>query len=493
MKISLSNNITHGYKPQEFENLSELVSLLTSGKNYSCGIFKDGYRNNQNFEKTYTIGLDIDNGVNEAQMTIVEAKDLFKEHKHIIMPSKSHQKDKNGIVADRFRVILFLDKPIDNKEDYYATWYVLKNKYPAIDPQCKDPARFWYPSTTSVSQKDSGKTISVVKHVEKAPLETPNIPLSKGKLARTTMEFLTFGAQGMGWNQALTKATIDLREQGYDKPETITMLSKATGFLDEADHRCVDSIYNKEMRYEARDDGECFKYQTISEIYESTEVVEWFMDRMLMKGGLSIIGGDPKAGKSTIVRQLCKNILCGEEFLGRKSRQCKTVYYAMEEFIPMIKEQFQQVGLPKDADLIVHAGGMKNFDKRYEKLEEDVIKHGFEFVVIDTMGLFCEMDLNDYNSVNKELMKIREIARSTGCHIMLIHHINKGYMGKSGTLLGSQAIKGAFDTIILFNKHGKDRLITTEGRGINPFWNRKLEFDWNTQTYTLGELTEEDF
>jgi len=492
MKISVSSHSTFYYKEKQFTKFSELIELVTSKKNYSCGVFTDGHRNLKNFEKAYTIGLDIDNGENETQMSLVEATELFKDHKHIIMTSKSHGIEKHGKVADRFRVLLFLETPITDQKNFYATWQSLKDKYDAIDGQCKDPSRFWYPSKEVVSKNENGSLIKTVKYVEPEKKEVKEVA-TKGKLARHTLDFITFGAPDGLWNGALSKAAIDIREQGYDKEETIALLSKPTGYLDESDLRVVDSVYNKELRYEARDDGSCFNLQTIDEIYESKEVVEWFMDRMLMKGGFSIIGGDPKAGKSTIIRQLCKHVINGEDFFGRSTQKANVLYLALEEFVPLIKEQFAQVGIKKGDPLLIHAGGFKNFEKRYENLEKVVLEHKLDFVVVDTMALFCNIgDLNDYNSVNKELVKLREIARRTGAHVMVIHHINKGYMGKAGSLLGSQAIKGAFDTIIKLTKRGRERSITTEGRGLVNYWDHPLEFDWDTQSYTLGEKRDDD-
>jgi putative DNA primase/helicase len=124
----------------DVSSLDELAKLATL-KHYSLGTFKNGHRNNENFIQAEAIGLDFDEG-----MTIDEAKVAFSSYKHAILPSKSHRKDKNGLVADRFRVFLFLSKPITDIETYYATWHSIADKFPAADRSCKDPARQYYKS-----------------------------------------------------------------------------------------------------------------------------------------------------------------------------------------------------------------------------------------------------------------------------------------------------------------------------------------------------------
>src|SRR5687767_274132 len=77
------------------EDLSDLILRYP----YSLGTFKDNYRKKENFIETRAIGLDFDAGV-----TLEEATEMFKDYMHIIAPTRSHRVEKNGVVADRFRV-----------------------------------------------------------------------------------------------------------------------------------------------------------------------------------------------------------------------------------------------------------------------------------------------------------------------------------------------------------------------------------------------------
>ena len=105
----------------------ELAALIKN-ENWSPGEFNNGRRTNNTFKKTEIFALDVDDGC-----TLAQAKETFAKYKHVIATSKSHQKSKGGVVADRFRVVLFLDRPIHSDGEYKATFAHLKGLFPFID------------------------------------------------------------------------------------------------------------------------------------------------------------------------------------------------------------------------------------------------------------------------------------------------------------------------------------------------------------------------
>lgn len=117
MSVSDSCHDAEGYewKDEQGLTLETAVALATCG-NYSAGKFKDNYRNKENWlGGNRMLIFDVDGGT-----TIEEAKDIFTNTSSMfldtacaIMPTKSHQKEKNGVIGDRFRVFLPLEKPID--------------------------------------------------------------------------------------------------------------------------------------------------------------------------------------------------------------------------------------------------------------------------------------------------------------------------------------------------------------------------------------------
>jgi len=150
--ISYSSHITENFKTKILP-FSKVADLVKSKFNYSSGSFKDGYRKRDNYQdRSDVIILDIDDG-----LEISKAKRIFEPCTHIIATTKSHQKEKNGIVCDRFRVILQCENPIPlNSEDYNDLMQEIHKHFDFVDTSCKDSARFYYPSQDSVIQTYQG-------------------------------------------------------------------------------------------------------------------------------------------------------------------------------------------------------------------------------------------------------------------------------------------------------------------------------------------------
>jgi len=153
--VSISKDITKDYK-RVVVPFSKIKDLVKSEYNYSAGTFKDGYRNKDNYAQyADMIILDIDDG-----LSIDGAKALFQPMTHIIATTKSHQKDKNGVKCDRFRVIL----PVEQDEgaidlstaDYELLMKEILTRYPFCDQVCKDASRFYFPSKESIVYEYQG-------------------------------------------------------------------------------------------------------------------------------------------------------------------------------------------------------------------------------------------------------------------------------------------------------------------------------------------------
>jgi hypothetical protein len=144
--VSISEHITENFKQLKVP-FYKVVDLVKSKFNYSAGSFKDGYRKKENYVNySDLIILDVDNG-----LTLKEAHQKFLPYNHIIATTKSHQKEKNGLVCDRFRVILPTETPItlDSKECDILMRGVMR-EYNFVDQSCKDSSRFYYPAKDSI-------------------------------------------------------------------------------------------------------------------------------------------------------------------------------------------------------------------------------------------------------------------------------------------------------------------------------------------------------
>ena len=118
----------------------EDIFKVTALYEYSATKFKSGKRNNISAKGVSSIILDIDDG-----QTLEEGIETFKEFKSLIVTTKSHQVDKKGLIADRYRVILPLNQSIIDMEYYSKLMRYLTRFYDA-DIACSDPARYYSPN-----------------------------------------------------------------------------------------------------------------------------------------------------------------------------------------------------------------------------------------------------------------------------------------------------------------------------------------------------------
>lgn len=143
--VSISKHITEGFKKVQVP-FHKIKDLVKSDFNYSAGIFLNGYRKRDNYANySDMIILDVDDG-----LSIKEASKLMQPMTHIIATTKSHQKDKNGIVCDRFRILIPTETPINlNQNEYTKLMKQVLKKYSFCDQVCKDASRFYFPSRES--------------------------------------------------------------------------------------------------------------------------------------------------------------------------------------------------------------------------------------------------------------------------------------------------------------------------------------------------------
>lgn len=485
-------------KPVNVSSLQDLAKLVTS-ETYSLATFNKNHRTTENFQQTEAIGLDFDDG-----MTLREAVDAFADYRHLILTTKSHQKEKNGKIADRFRVILFLDQPITDSETYYSTWYGLKQQFPACDDACKDPSRQFFKSIDVVTIKSSGKLITPIKPAPKPKLEVVKLdPGQTGKLAHSTAHFLLQGAPQGQRHGALYKAARDANQNGFSKEwfiaqlETLTKNTGVKAYTDQGAMQTVDDAFSKDPKHAPRVEeptGNAFSFTSIGELMNRNVEVKWVVNNLLTEGGMSIFAGAPKSGKSTLVRQLVKNICRGESFLGHKTKQGEIVYLALEEQDAMLKTDFKRLGITKDDNISIHVGGALTMNA-VEDLEAYLLDKRPILTVVDTLMLLKPMkNLNDYAEVNVIMARYRKIARDTGTHLLFVHHGKKptdGAPSGGSSILGSTALFGGVDMALTIDVVGRERKITTRGRGVKQYDQRALIFDQETHIFTLGPMEDE--
>ena len=133
---------TDGYIHYNDVDFHDIPEMVRSGFNYVACKLRNGIRLDDNFDGFVDV-LIID--VDEA-CTITQAKSLFSKFEFYLVTSKSHQKDKNGMVCDRFRMFFRLENTIYIRQQMEEIYNLFIKKYPFIDTKCKNVSRLYYSS-----------------------------------------------------------------------------------------------------------------------------------------------------------------------------------------------------------------------------------------------------------------------------------------------------------------------------------------------------------
>ena len=138
--VSFSQHQAEGFRAERilFDRVEGMVRFRG---NYSATSFRDGYRDGDHaLPGQELIILDFDE-----RYSIGEAMVDFAEYVGVIATTRNHMKEKHGVLAERFRVILPTDKPIMlDREAFKLMMAEVMRRFVHADPACKNIYRMYF-------------------------------------------------------------------------------------------------------------------------------------------------------------------------------------------------------------------------------------------------------------------------------------------------------------------------------------------------------------
>lgn len=151
----------------------------------------------------------------------------------------------------------------------------------------------------------------------------------------------------------------------------------------------------------------------------------------LVRGSLTLIGGEPGIGKSTLLLQ---NIL--------SMRSCDVLYVSGEESESQLKLRADRIGRPADNVYILCETSVENILEQAEKLEPGL-------VIIDSIQTIATAELESsagsVSQVRESTALLLRYAKSNGVPVILVGHINK-----DGMIAGPKVLEHIVDTVLQF-------------------------------------------
>lgn len=196
----------------------------------------------------------------------------------------------------------------------------------------------------------------------------------------------------------------------------------------------------------------------------SEEKVSWLVDGLLLTGGLSVIVAKPKAGKSTLARQLVVEVAHGGTFLGRETKRGTAYYLGLEDGRQLTADHLKRLGMTAADPIWIHTRSSEALTLR--DLEVALQEQPVELIVIDSLFHFQPVkDVNSYSDVLKAFKPLMDLASRFKVHICVVHHLTKREPEDAfDAILGSTGILASVDTAIALIRKGNQRTIHTRQR-----------------------------
>lgn len=189
------------------------------------------------------------------------------------------------------------------------------------------------------------------------------------------------------------------------------------------------------VRKEAEEPTSILKVTTADESRIKTHIGE--LDRVLgggiVKGSLVLVGGDPGIGKSTILLQMCRNLVANDTGV---------LYVSGEESKSQIKMRAERLGeLDKDMLLLC--------DNDIDNIINGVRKTKPEVVVIDSIQTMLVEEVGSapgtVTQVREVTARLMQLAKQEDIAIFIVGHVTK-----EGTVAGPRTLEHMVDCVIYF-------------------------------------------
>lgn len=177
-----------------------------------------------------------------------------------------------------------------------------------------------------------------------------------------------------------------------------------------------------------------------------TEIEEF--DRVLgggiVTGSLTLVGGDPGIGKSTLLLQVCKRL---------SAKHHKVLYISGEESLKQIKIRANRMGEFSEDLLLLCETNLSLIEGTIRKLNP-------EAVIIDSIQTMYNENVSaapgSVSQVRESTGVLMQIAKGMGISIFIVGHVTK-----EGTVAGPRVLEHMVDTVLYFegDRHASYRIL----------------------------------
>lgn len=176
----------------------------------------------------------------------------------------------------------------------------------------------------------------------------------------------------------------------------------------------------------------------------------WLIETLWGAGAVGVIGGAPKLGKSWLALEMAVAVGSGAACLGRWAVPTPgpVLVYAAEDAPEAVRQRAEHLARARGVDLtrlrvwLILESSLR-LDRAHdrERLRATLARYRPKLLILDPyVRLVCGVDENHATQVSAILGALREMSRTFGVAIALVHHTRKG----AGEELG-EGLRGSSD------------------------------------------------
>jgi DNA repair protein RadA/Sms len=155
----------------------------------------------------------------------------------------------------------------------------------------------------------------------------------------------------------------------------------------------------------------------------------------ITKGSLTLIGGEPGIGKSTLLLEICGR-------LGSRNSSDIILYISGEESEIQILKRSQRLGI-KSANIFLYHQNI------WEKILDEIKKSKPTFIILDSIQTTISKELNSpagtVSQIREVTYELMNYAKSKELTCFIVGHITK-----DGTIAGPKLLEHMVDTVVYF-------------------------------------------
>src|SRR5262249_54866428 len=126
------------------------------------------------------------------------------------------------------------------------------------------------------------------------------------------------------------------------------------------------------------------------------EAVDWVLEDYLPAGGVVLLAGKPKEGKTTLTYELAVHVGQGGTFLDRQSQGAGVLVLAVEEHPRDVRLRLRELATDSLSNLFICARQLGPTPDTFDEIRRFVSDHTIKLVLVDTLGTFWRVrDEND--------------------------------------------------------------------------------------------------